>query len=452
MSPARAIAARVLVRVLEDRAFAAAALDTELDRAAQAGLAPRDAALATELVYGVLRTLGFLEAELAELAKRGRGPDDAEARAHVFIALYSIAFLDRIPTFAAVSEAVDAVRARLGKSPAGFVNAVLRAFAAKVERDGRPSLDDALVRAAPGWLRGALRRSLGRRGAELFLAAGAKPPPITLAVRTASERASIIEALTSALASTGATFAPCALSPRGILATGIADPDKLAALPELAQRFIVQEEGAQLIALALAAKPGEVVLDACAGRGNKTWLLSADVGPTGRVIAVDRHPDKLARLAARLASPTVETHAIDWTAGTGSAKSYNDVNAILVDAPCSGSGTLRRRPEIALSKDAENLAELARMQVAIVRSAATLARPGARLVYAVCSVLREECEDVVAKLVEPDSSGVRLVPRPLDVPDLPRLHGRDSLRLLPHEDGTDGYFIASFTVERAGAR
>jgi regulator of sigma E protease len=146
-------------------------------------LEPREAALATELTYGVLRTQGYLEARVAELARRGRGIDDALAQAHLLIGLYTLLFLERIPAFAAVSEAVGAISGRLGERPAGFANHVLRSAQKEVERAGRPTLEEAAVRGAPGWLRGALRRSLGRAGASDFLCASARPAPLCLAVR-----------------------------------------------------------------------------------------------------------------------------------------------------------------------------------------------------------------------------------------------------------------------------
>jgi 16S rRNA (cytosine967-C5)-methyltransferase len=182
-----------------------------------------------------------------------------------------------------------------------------------------------------------------------------------------------------------------------------------------------QEEGSQAIALALEAKPGDVVLDACAGRGNKTGLLARLAGEN--VDAADLHPKKLERLAKELARIGVaarKTYAVDWAAGTGDVTGPYD--RILVDAPCSGTGTIRRRPEILLRRTAGDLAALTKLQRAILARTSTLLRPGGTLVYAVCSILREEAEDVVAGA---DELGLEM---------------RSSFRLLPHEHGTDGYF------------
>ncbi len=444
---ARARAARVLARVWQDASYAAAALDTELSR--PPALEPREAALATELTYGVLRTQGYLEARVAELARRGRGIDDALAQAHLLIGLYTLLFLERIPAFAAVSEAVGAISGRLGERPAGFANHVLRSAQKEVERAGRPTLEEAAVRGAPGWLRGALRRSLGRAGASDFLCASARPAPLCLAVRDPSERDAWVERISGA-APSDASVRAGSWSPHAILAERAGDPRRL---PGWEEAWIVQEEGAQVLALSLGVQPGDAVLDACAGRGNKTWLLHHLAGPRGRVVALDKHPAKLERLSARLAAREgsaggrgVETAAVDLTLGTGDVEGSFD--RVLVDAPCSGVGTLRRRPEIALHRSADSLRELASAQAQITLNAARLGRDGARLVYAVCSVLSEECEQVVEALCSADAPDVALEPAPFEAQRLPCEAGATSMRLMPNVHGTDGFFAASFVVRR----
>lgn len=445
---ARAIAARVLCRVWESDAFAAAALDAELKKAQ--GLDPRDAGLATELVYGALRTQGALEQRLLELASKKRPIEDAGARAHLLIGAYSICFLDRIPPFAAVSEAVDGARTSGGQSVAGFVNAVLRRLAADVEANGRPPLSEAIVASAPGWLRGALRRSIGRSQASAYLAAGPVPPPIGLCLAPEEDRGAWLTRLREA--APDAEIEPGRASPRAIVVRGAGDVRRL---PGAGSAWIIQEEGAQLVALALGLRPGEKALDACSGRGNKAWLLTHQAGPEGEVDAADLYPAKLNVLREGPSGARVRrVFTVDWTAGTGDVPAaYYD--RVLVDAPCSGTGTLRRRPEILIHREAADLARLAELQVTIVRRAATRVRDGGRLVFAVCSVLHDEAEAVLAKLAEPNAevpgSGgappVILTPAPFDADVITALAGSaPTLRLLPHVHGTDGYFIASFTV------
>ncbi|WP_437576251.1 RsmB/NOP family class I SAM-dependent RNA methyltransferase [Sorangium sp. So ce887] len=479
-SAPRAIAARVLARVWASDAFASAALDAELRRAP--ALDPRDVGLATELVYGVLRAQVALEARIAEFAAKSRWTTDPLVRAHVLMGAYSLCFLDRVPSFAAVSEAVDGAQAAGGPRVGAFANAVLRRLAAAMEA-GRPPLAGAVVASAPGWLRGALRRSLGRAAAEAFLSAGPVPPPTGLCLAPGEDRDAWIEALRGA--APAASFEPGRVSPTAIVARGAGDVRRL---PGFGAAWIGQEEGAQALALALGARPGERVLDACAGRGNKSWILSRAVLPGGAVDAADLYPAKLSQLRATLSAPPAssegaegageegagagegaegaegaaarggleraaafvrETYAVDWTVGAGDVPEGYD--RVLVDAPCSGVGTLRRRPEIALRRDADDLPRLADLQVAIARRAATRARDGGRLVFAVCSVLREECEAVAARLADPaeDDLGVRLEPAPFDAEIARELAGGgDAFRLLPHVHGTDGYFAAMFIVRR----
>jgi 16S rRNA (cytosine967-C5)-methyltransferase len=188
------------------------------------------------------------------------------------------------------------------------------------------------------------------------------------------------------------------------------------------------------VALALGAREGETVLDACAGRGNKTAILARAVGPSGAVDAADSHPkklDQLRRELARLDLSVRRTFAVDWSVGDGGIEARYD--RVLVDAPCSGTGTLRRRPEIALRRDWADLAALTALQTAIATRTAGLLKPGGTMVYAVCSVLREEAEEVTGRVMAAR-------------PGLELEHAR---RLLPQADGTDGYFIAVL-VNKAG--
>ena len=444
VGPAREVAAAVLLRVFTEDAFASAALDAELKRRPQ--LDPRDVGLATELVYGVLRTEAMLDERIAALAARRGYASDPLVFAHLLMGAYQICFLDRVPVFAVVSEAVAGVSDRAGERVGGFANAVLRKLAVEVEAKGRPSLEDTIAASAPGWLRGSLRRAIGRAGATAYLTAGPVPPPIGLCLAEGEDRDALIAELRAA--APHASIEPGGVSPRGILVRGAGDVRRL---PGVGERWIVQEEGAQVVALAAGARPGEQVLDACSGHGNKSWLLAQQVAPGGAVDASDLHPAKLDKLLAGPPGKRVRsTFAIDWTVGAGDVPENYD--RVIVDAPCSGTGTLRRRPEIGRKREAEDLAGLADLQTAITRQAATRVRDGGTLLYAVCSVLKEEAEDVVARLlVDIEGSPVTLSPHPFEGDLLRSLaSGEHTLRLLPHVHGTDGYFVASLRVTKRG--
>jgi len=417
---ARDAAARVLVRVVRDSSFAAAALEAELSRTK---LDDRDRAFVTELVYGTLRVLPFIESELDARAKKPTKGLPWDARAALWVAAQQIFFM-RVPVFAAVDETVTAVRRAGGSKMSGFANAVLRKLAAAP----KPERTRALFESCPRDLRDALVRALGDDGARQFLGEMA-PPPIGLRVRAEGTRDAMMKRIAEAKPS--AELLEGRLSPLCINARGVGKPQSLAGYDE--GELSIQEEGSQVIALSLGATKDERVLDACAGRGNKTGVLAL---AGAKVDACDRDPRKLERLAedlARLRVSTNATHAVDWTIGSGDVTGEYD--AVLVDAPCSGIGTLRRRPELALRERAP-LAERTALQRAIALAAAKHVARGGRFVYAVCSVLREEAEDVVSAFAP---AGLEPAPFPISA-----LKDASAARLLPYIHGTDGYFLASF--------
>lgn len=441
---ARSIAVHVITRVLREDAYAAAVLNGALD--CYPDLDIRERALATELVYGTLRAATYLENQLGKGAPRGLKKLDDAVRAELWMAAYQVLFLDRVPNFAAVSEAVGRIRGARGPKLAGFANALLRRLCGAHEGVVAPT--DVAVHVSPPWLREALERTLGVDGARAMLMAPT-PAPIGLRVRPGEDRMAWLEKLrfTACRRSVGATFELGAVSPLAILAWNVGDPEHLPGWAEGA--ITVQEEGAQLVALALGAAAGDRVLDACAGRGNKTSLLAELSGV--RVDAADLHQAKLDQLGAELARLGVrhgQSFAVDWSVGPGLVPT--DYDRVLVDAPCTGTGTLRRRPELGLRRrgtsDIEALSEL---QCRIALQAATRVRVGGVLIYAVCSVLREEAENIIARLVAGPSASsplnARLEPSPFPPgPAAQVACGATSLRLLPHVHGTDGYFLASF--------
>jgi 16S rRNA (cytosine967-C5)-methyltransferase len=434
MTTAREVAARVLLRIEKERAFASAALEAELSRAVQ--LDARDRALATELVYGSLRVMPWLDEQLGRFTPQGTKKLDRRVRAILIAAAYQLAFT-RVPAFAAVNEAVDSVRLARGDRLAAFANAVLRKFATYASKLRQADRERAVEASAPAWLRDALDRVLSPEGARAFLQCGLEAPAVGLRVEAASERNQWLARLRQAAPE--GRFETGSLSPLAILARGAGKPQRLVGYEEGA--WSVQEEGSQLAALALGARPGEVVLDACAGRGNKAAVLARQVGASGAVDVCDAIPSKLDRLRAELARCRLSvraSYAIDWRVGAGELAGEYD--RVLVDAPCSGIGTLRRRPEIALRRVGSDLAAMTELQIAIASRAALHVRQGGALFYVVCSILREEAEDVIAQVVRRCPG---LSPAPFDNPLAQAIAaGASSFRLLPHVQGTDGYFVA----------
>ena len=414
---ARTIAAKVVQRVLIDEAFVAAALDAELRRHPQ--LDARERALATELSYGTMRTEPALRARLFVHAPKG--VSDERVLSHLLVAAYQILLLERVPAFAAVDAGVNGVKRERGPRVAGFANAVLRKLAKTGEK---LSQAQALRECVPAWLWQDLQQSVGEEQALALIAGDAFTG---LRPRLGAEQPDWLRELPEGR-----------VSPSARLIRGEGDPRQKPGFAEGA--FTVQEEGAQAIGLGLGVRAGDKVLDACAGRGQKATLIAERIG-NGKLVACDLYPEKLQALAeeaARLGLPDIETRAVDWSVGQGGLP--DDFDRVLVDAPCSGTGTLRRRPEILRRLKAEDPARLAELAESILRSAASRAKVGGTVLFAVCSVLERECEAVAGRVADV------LEPAPFDAPELPSelVAGKTSLRLLPGLHGTDGYFMACF--------
>jgi 16S rRNA (cytosine967-C5)-methyltransferase len=384
---ARCLAAVVIERVTDDAAFASRALDGELKRAQLDG---RDAALATEIVYGTLRVLPVLDQRIAQVLTRADARMDSFARATLRTATYQLDHLSRLPTHAIVDECVSQVRERRGPKLAGFVNAVLRKLAGTRPADPKP----ASALALPSWVQESLLQALGPDRLARLLEQHASTPALCL--RADRVARSELQAQLIA-AQPNAQVQVTSLSPLGLNLRRSGSPRALPGFKDGA--FSVQEEGAQLIALAIDAQPGERIADVCAGHGGKTTLLARQVGSEGSLCAIDQDerklqaiPGELARIG--LASVAIELHPVDLSVGTGGLPAHFD--RVLVDAPCTGLGTVLRRPELLLRLRPEDPARMSQLQLKILRSAAKLVRPGGLLAYAVCSPTREEGPEVAS--------------------------------------------------------
>jgi 16S rRNA (cytosine967-C5)-methyltransferase len=291
----------------------------------------------------------------------------------------------------------------------------------------------------PDWLYERLAAQYGADETLALAQALNQPAPLDLRVNTLKTSR---EALLEALAADGIAAVPGALSP---LAVRLRDKPALARHPLfLAGAFEVQDEGSQLLGYLLEPKRGEMVVDFCAGAGGKTLLLGALMRNTGRLYAFDVSDKRLAKLKPRLARSglsNVHPARIEHERDTKIKRLSGKADRVLVDAPCSGLGTLRRNPDLKWRQDESSVAELTAKQAAILAAAATLVRPGGRLVYATCSLLRAENEAIVEAFLA-GHPGFTLVP----AADVLARQGieveGEMLRLLPHRHHTDGFFAA----------
>jgi 16S rRNA (cytosine967-C5)-methyltransferase len=431
---ARGVAVSVLQAVFGEGAFTAQVLDTELSRLPD--LDPRDRALATELCYGVLRTWRVLERRLLEFAQRGIGVGADRVRIELLVAAYQLLLLDRVPAFAVVHDTVERVGSYTNRQVSGFVNALLRRLAA----GPKLTADQAIEESAPQWLFWELVRTLGREQA-LFVLGANSGPVVEGEARVRREIVPTCVRLRPGVSEPdwlqdkerGQLFAP---------AYRLFRAGNLQRYPEFGRgEFVQQEEGAMFCGAALGVRPGERVLDACAGRGQKASYLAEQLAGTGELWVADRTGKKLNQLEAefeRLGLPKPNVRALDWST------SVTDIPAqffdrILVDAPCSGSGTLRHRPEIGLRLEPRDPDRLAKLAEQILRNVCAHVRPGGRVVFVVCSVLGREAEAVVERVQDLYAECA------FDAAECPALEGLSRFRVLPGVHGTDGYFLASLT-------
>lgn len=430
---ARAQALTVLTRWEQGRQ----PLDELLDRALR-GPASADTRLATELVYGTIRRLGTLDWRLGQLLREPLAKLPPAIRWVLRLAAYQLLYLDRIPASAAVNEAVKQAK-RVGHAgTAKLTNGVLRALIRRLPELPWPT--DAVARLAaewslPDWLAGRWVARYGLDDATALAQAMADQAPTYLRVNTLrTDRDRLLAAFQAA----GIPAEPAAL-PESVRVTASVAP---AQWPGHAEGWwYIQDLGSMAVALAVAPQPGETVVDLCAAPGGKTTHLAALMGDQGRVEAWELHERRMARLAeniARLGLGSVAVHQGDAAVVTPDRAA----DRVLVDAPCSGLGVIRRKPDIRWRVTPRSIAELLPVQDALLAAAARWVRPGGVLVYSTCSTEPEENGQRITDFLaaRPDFALEALPPGlPADwLTDQPL----GQLSLLPHRHGTDGFFIA----------
>lgn len=437
---AREIAFEVLRRVEEGGAYASRALDAALDQAG--AIDPRETALATELVYGTLRRALQLDAAMAPHSRRSVDQVDPAARVALRLGAYQLLFL-RTPAHAAVGETVALVKGVDHGRAAGYVNAVLRSLSRAPSPPSPPPADLdpvanlAVSESLPGWLATEWIAWLGEARARSLAAAMNRPAPLVL-------RSPRRDELVTRLESAGIEARATQRSPHGVSISGASVEQVSRAATGVP--FQVQDESAQLVTLFaagdLVGRPVRV-LDLCAAPGGKAFHLAEILPPGSEVVAVEMHPrkaDALRREAERRGHAGLRVICADGSKPIPGIEPAS-FDAVLVDAPCSGLGTLRRHPELKLRRTAADLPRFADLQESILRSALRYAKPGAAVTYSVCALSRAEGPDLIARF----SGAARRAPPPATIPpDL--LTPEGDLLTLPDLHGGDGFYAARLVV------
>jgi 16S rRNA (cytosine967-C5)-methyltransferase len=424
ISPARVAAFKILKQV-ETGAFSSILLATE-----EPHLVPADRALCHELVLGVLRWQLRLDKILEHFSKRDVARMDLPVRIALRLGLYQLLYLNRIPASAAVNESVSLVRAARLSSATAFVNAVLRRAAREAEYDPVAEVSDPLEKIAiqtshPVWLIDRWATAFGLDQAEAFARANNMIPPV--AFRVVANKADE-SAVTSRLTAAGAELKSSEIVEGAWRVSGATS-----LLRELsaAGEIYLQDEASQLVAHELEVKRGERVLDLCAAPGGKTTLIADRSGDSAFIVAADISTTRLATVLSTMRLhelKSIEPSILDaveplpFTAGS--------FDKVLVDAPCSGTGTLRRNPEIRWRLTPVDIVKLAEQQKQILRRAVEMVKPGGRLVYATCSVEHEENEEVIEEVIARDE----------------RFQLVKTRRTWPQREGCDGFSISVFGV------
>ncbi len=425
----RRVALSVLDKIESLGQYSNIALDTAIERSGAIG---QDKALLTTLVYGVIERKITLDHQINSMASLPPSKIEGTVRNALRMGLYQLAFLDKIPDHAAINESVDLV----SKRSKGFVNAILRGFIREGRKISLPPEDDGARYLSIKYsvAEEICRRfcdAFGKAKAEDILSALNEQPEITLRVNTLKTSR---EELLKSFEARGISAYKTEYSPYGIrLKTKISYSD----IPgEGDGLWFVQDEASQLASLALSAENGENVIDACACPGGKSFSVAMCMENEGDLRAFDLHENKLSLIkkgAERLSIDIIKTEARDGRCFDEALSEWAD--KILLDVPCSGLGVMAKKPDIRY-KDMKDAARLPEIQLSIAKNCFRYLKKGGIMVYSTCTLLPEENEENVKKLLS-ELVGIELIPF-----ETGNIRSNGMLTLFPDEYGCDGFFIA----------
>ena len=427
----RKIALKLLSEHEEKGTFANLALQNHLTDA----LSVEEKASLTALFYTTVERKLTLDYMIGALSKRGLDSVDAHTKNLLRIGLCQVIYMTGIPSFAAVNETVKLAR---HDGERRFVNFVLREAVRRLDDLPYPDRKKNVARylsvfyCCPLWIVKELLSLFGEEGAERYLASINEEPPLTLTVNTTKIS---LDAYRALLDAQGIASTPCALSEVSLRIEGKHRPQSLVGFDD--GFFFVQDEASALVAKILAPRVTDTVIDVCACPGGKSFATAIRMGDAGRVYSFDLHESKLPLIekgAERLGLTSVFPEYTDATAGKESL--FGTADGVICDVPCSGLGVLAKKPDLRY-KSEESIKELPALALSILERSASYLKVGGVMIFSTCTILPEENERTLERFLDahPEFSLV-----PFTVGERTAENG--ILRLYPHTDGTDGFFIS----------
>ncbi|WP_250229171.1 16S rRNA (cytosine(967)-C(5))-methyltransferase RsmB [Anaeropeptidivorans aminofermentans] len=397
----------------------------------------RQKAFVTEIVNGTLRNIIRIDYIIGKFSKTPVKKIKVMILNILRISVYQILFMSKVPPSAAVNEGVNLARKKGYQGLSGYVNGLLRTIAREKDSINYPDFETnpkenlSIVYSYPEWLIEYLSTFMENDEIKCFCEASSRSPKISICVNSLKTTK---EELKTILEKEGMTVSEGRISPHCLIVSGTADLSSSKAYQE--GLFHVMDEGAMAVVSACGPKPGETIYDLCAAPGGKSFYLSYLMENKGFVYASDIYEHKIALMkkgAERLGIDIMELSLSDASILKEDMKEKAD--CVLLDAPCSGLGLIRKKPDIKYNKSMEDIEELSKIQRKLLDAAAFYPKIGGRLIYSTCTLSKKENEDNIKYFIEK---------YPYELEKIPSLQGDNngSIRLTPHEHGTDGFFIA----------
>jgi ribosomal RNA small subunit methyltransferase RsmB len=438
---AREAALKVLVDTEEKGAYSNIALNKLLNGV---DFNPMDKSLVTELVYGTLKNKILIDYYISSFSKIKLKKISFWILNILRIGIYQLLFSDKIPVSAACNESVKLAKKYGHSASSGFVNAILRNVARTGQNIKLPDreLDISMYLSVKyshqKWMVDLILKEHGEEFTEELLLADNEVPKLSLRTNTLkTDRKSLIEILTLE----GAKAVESSFTPEGIVVEGLASPANSKVFEK--GYFQVQDESSMLVARVISPKKADLVVDVCSAPGGKTTHIAQLMNNEGRILAFDIHPHKLELVrenAKRLGINIIETFEQDAEIKVDSLVGKAD--CVLVDAPCSGLGIIRRKPDIKWTRKPEDIGSLNKIQADILKTSSSYVKPGGTLVYSTCTILREENQGTVNDFLSRNKDFyIESVEAFLEEPLKKYVSPEGYLQLYPNVQGADGFFI-----------